>query len=169
MNDKYNMEFNLDEIYQTRRTSKTNTANIPAYLREHGLFCLWKYETKEDGTTTKVPYNPKSPQYHAQSNDRRTFASLETAAARASGFDGLGVGIFDAVAAIDIDHCIKDGRGKTLEVADLYLLLSDPDNKEQILEIIYQALNEYFEAERYYEEYNPINRKYQMNCNKANP
>lgn len=110
MNDKYNMEFNLDEIYQTRRTSKTNTANIPAYLREHGLFCLWKYETKEDGTTTKVPYNPKSPQYHAQSNDRRTFASLETAAARASGFDGLGVGIFDAVAAIDIDHCIKDGK-----------------------------------------------------------
>ena len=110
MNNKYNMEFNLDEIYQTRRPSKTNTANIPAYLREHGLFCLWKYETKEDGTTTKVPYNPNSPQYHAQSNDRRTFAPLETAAARVSGFDGLGVGIFDAVAAIDIDHCIKDGK-----------------------------------------------------------
>lgn len=55
-----------------------------------------------------------------------------------------------------------------MEVADLYLLLSDHDNKEQILDIIFQALNEYFEAERYYEEYNPITKKKEGNCETVN-
>ena len=33
--------------------------NLPAELREHGLFCCWRYETR--GTrATKVPYNPKT-------------------------------------------------------------------------------------------------------------
>ena len=87
----------------------TNTKNIPSYLREHGLFCLWKYE-EIDGRRTKMPYNPNNPQYRAKSNDRSTFAPMETAAARMNGFDGLGIGIFDSIAAIDIDHCIKDGK-----------------------------------------------------------
>lgn len=86
----------------------TKTENIPAYLREHGLFCLWKYETDQSGRRTKMPYNPNNPQYKAKSNDRSTFAPMVTAQARAVGFDGIGVGIFDDIAAIDIDHCIDD-------------------------------------------------------------
>ena len=87
----------------------TKTENIPAYLREHGLFCLWKYEDK-DGRKTKVPYNPNSPQDRAKSNDRRTFAPIDTAVRSAAEFDGLGIGIFDSVAGIDIDHCISGGK-----------------------------------------------------------
>lgn len=86
----------------------TNINNIPPYLKDNGLFCLWKYEDR-DGRRTKVPYNPKAPKYGAKSNDRSTFSDLKTAAAHADGFDGLGIGIFDAIAGIDIDHCVKDG------------------------------------------------------------
>ena len=92
----------------------TKTENIPAYLREHGLFCLWKYETDQNGRRTKIPYNPNDPQYRARSNDRSTFAPMDKAASRANGFDGLGIGIFDSIAAIDIDHCMKDGKLSSL-------------------------------------------------------
>ena len=87
----------------------TKIENIPAYLHEHGLFCLWKYEDK-DGRRTKMPYNPSSPQDRAKTDDRRTFAPIDTAVKSVSNFDGLGIGIFDSVAGIDIDHCIKDGK-----------------------------------------------------------
>ena len=87
----------------------TKTESIPAYLREHGLFCLWKYEDR-DGRRTKMPYDPNNPQNRAKSNDPATFATMDIAASRANGFDGLGVGIFGEVAGIDIDHCMKDGK-----------------------------------------------------------
>ena len=83
----------------------TKIENIPAYLREHGLFNVWRYEDR-DGRRTKMPYNPNNPQERGRSNDRSTFATLETAAARANSFDGLGIGIFDSIAGIDIDHCM---------------------------------------------------------------
>lgn len=88
----------------------TKIENIPAYLREHGLFCLWKYETDQTGRRTKMLYDPNNPQYKGRSNDRSTFAPMDKAASRANGFDGLGIGIFDSIAAIDIDHCMKDGK-----------------------------------------------------------
>lgn len=87
----------------------TNVSNIPEYLRRNGLFCLWKYEQR-DGKPTKPPFNPNNPQEHADSSNPATFARLETAAARMNGFEGLGIGMFGAVAAIDIDHCIVGGE-----------------------------------------------------------
>ena len=95
----------------------TNTDALPAYLKEHGLFCLWRYEwdAKRDqgkGGWTKPPYNPNNPQYNAASDNPATFASMDKAAAagRAHGFDGIGIGVFSAVAAIDIDDCISGGE-----------------------------------------------------------
>jgi len=95
----------------------TNTDALPAYLKEHGLFCLWRYEwdanrDKGKGGWTKPPYNPNNPQYHAASDNPATFASMDKAAAagRARGFDGIGIGVFGAVAAIDIDDCISGGE-----------------------------------------------------------
>ena len=95
----------------------TNTDALPAYLKERGLFCLWRYEwdanrDKGKGGWTKPPYNPNNPQYHAASDNPATFASMDKAAAagRAHGFDGIGIGVFGAVAAIDIDDCISGGE-----------------------------------------------------------
>lgn len=115
----------------------TKIENIPAYLREHGLFCLWKYEDR-DGRRTKMPYNPNSPQDRAKSNDRSTFAPMDKAAARANGFDGLGIGIFDSIAGIDIDHCMKDGKlsamaADIVETMDAYTEISPSGEGLRIL------------------------------------
>ena len=87
----------------------TNINNSPNYLKQKGLFCLWKYETR-DGKHTKVPYSPRNPGQRARSNDPRTFADLKQAAANMAGFDGLGIGVFGIIAGIDIDHCIEGGQ-----------------------------------------------------------
>lgn len=46
--------------------------NLPAELRENGLFCCWRYEMR-GGKLTKPPYNPRTGS-RAESNDPATFA-----------------------------------------------------------------------------------------------
>lgn len=130
----------------------TNTNNLPETLKQRGLFCLWKYEER-DGRQTKMPYNPNSPQDRAKSNDRSTFAPMATAQARAAGFDGIGIGIFDDIAGIDIDHCIDDA-GKLSPMAqdivqtmDAYTEIS-PSGKG--LRILFLAPGFSYDKDRYY-------------------
>ena len=86
----------------------TQWNNLPPSLLKEGLFCCWRYEDR-DGKPTKVPYNPRTGG-RAQSTNPDTFASLEIAlkAVERGRYDGIGVGIFGNVGAIDIDHCIDD-------------------------------------------------------------
>ena len=87
-------------------TSFTDPAQIPAYLQKHGRFCLWKYEQNK-GRWTKVPYQPNAPQYGAASTNVAHFTSLQAAMGARKGFDGVGLGIFGDIGAIDIDHCMN--------------------------------------------------------------
>lgn len=84
--------------------------NLPQTLREKGLFCCWRYENRQ-GTekATKVPYNPRTGG-GAQSTNPGTFAPLAVAlkAAENKQYDGIGVGVFNGLGAIDIDHCMSD-------------------------------------------------------------
>lgn len=82
--------------------------NLPATLRENGLFCCWRYEER-DGKRTKVPYNPKTGG-RAQSANPDTFAPLNVAldAVQRGGYEGIGVGVFGSLGAVDIDHCMDD-------------------------------------------------------------
>ena len=57
--------------------SKVQADNLPAELRESGLFCCWRYEQR-DGKQTKVPYNPRTGG-KAQSTNPATFALLSVA------------------------------------------------------------------------------------------
>lgn len=97
---------------------KIQTDNIPADLRETGQFCYWRYETRP-GTDkpTKVPYNPRTGG-RAQSTNPATFAPLQLAleALERGGYDGIGVGVFGGLGAIDIDHCISEA-GELSEMA----------------------------------------------------
>lgn len=92
--------------------------DLPVQLRERGLFCCWRYE-RRDGSEkpTKVPYNPRTGG-KAQSTNPQTFAPLDVAleALERGGYDGLGVGIFGSLGAIDIDHCL-DEAGRPSELA----------------------------------------------------
>lgn len=83
-----------------------NYDNITEILKQNTLWCVWKREERG-----KIPYNPATG-FHAKSNDPSTFSDFQTAynAYQNGGYDGLGIGIFDNIGAIDIDHCIKDGK-----------------------------------------------------------
>lgn len=91
-----------------------NLDTIPATLRENGLFCCWKYE-KRNGRLTKVPYTPGTGN-RASTKDPATFAPLSEALEAVGDYDGIGVGVFGDLGAIDIDHCISD-NGELSEMA----------------------------------------------------
>ena len=94
--------------------------NLPAELRENGLFCCWRYEKRGKGKPTKVPYNPRTDG-RAQSTNPDTFALLPVTleALERGKYDGIGVGIFGTLAAIDIDHCISDDGELSEMAADI--------------------------------------------------
>lgn len=107
---------------------------IPAYLKENALFCAWRYEECPNSNgelrKTKVPYNPRTG-YGADSTNPATFTDYETARAFAeNGYDGLGVGVFDGLCGVDIDHCInKNGElsamaREIVEAMDTYTEIS---------------------------------------------
>ena len=81
---------------------------LPYSLKRNHRFCCWRYEER-DKKPTKVPYNPRTGG-RAQSTNPATFAPLDVAlkALEIGKYDGLGVGIFGDLGAIDIDHCIDD-------------------------------------------------------------
>ncbi len=76
-------------------------------VRKNGRFCCWRYEDR-NGKPTKVPYQPLTAE-RARSNDLDSFCSFDEAAA-ATGYDGLGIGIFNGICSIDLDNCIVDGE-----------------------------------------------------------
>lgn len=108
-----------------RPTTKfTDAARLPKYLQEHGRFCVWKYENRDGKRWTKVPYQPKATQYGAASTNPAHFTDIHTALDHAEGFDGLGLGIFGDIAAIDIDHCISS-NGELSQLAQTVIETMD--------------------------------------------
>lgn len=82
---------------------------IPEHIQSHPYFCLWKWEwDAKREAWTKVPYSPKSGR--AKSSHKDTFASVDISLAKyGDDYDGLGVGLFDGLSGIDIDHHVVDG------------------------------------------------------------
>ena len=130
----------------------TDVSKLPQELKENGLFCLWRYEQRGD-KRTKVPYDPRSGRM-AQSNDPGTFVKLETAmGADHQGYDGLGVGIFGEICAIDIDHCVNEDGTFTrvgmyvMAIMDSYTEYS-PSGKG--LRILFKAPDFVYDKAAYY-------------------
>lgn len=129
----------------------TRTDNLPTALRKDGLFCCWRYEQRGN-KTTKVPYNPRTD-VKAKSTDPGTFAPLTVAEMVQDHYDGLGVGIFGALGAIDIDHCISEA-GEISEAAvdimqtmDAYTEYSPSGHG---LRILFTAAGFQYDKARYY-------------------
>lgn len=79
---------------------------LPQELKERGAFCLWKYEER-DGNRTKVPYQTNG--LRANSANKATFTNYAIAVRHRAGYDGIGIGVFGDICAIDIDSCVEDG------------------------------------------------------------
>ena len=90
---------------------------LPEALKASGRFCLWRYESR-GSRQTKVPYDPVTKS-RARSNDPSSFSDYPTAL-RQRGYDGLGVGIFGALCAIDLDHCVTvtGNRANDFDIGD---------------------------------------------------
>ena len=80
---------------------------LPQELKEQGFFCLWRYEER-DGRMTKVPYQING--FKGDSTNRAAFTDFDTATSYIAGYDGIGIGVFDDICAIDIDHCVENGK-----------------------------------------------------------
>ncbi len=80
---------------------------LPQELKQDGKFCLWKYEQRGD-KTTKIPYQVNGCK--ARSNDINCFSDFNTTVTAAENYDGIGLGIFGNFCAVDIDHCVTNGK-----------------------------------------------------------
>ena len=122
---------------------------LPDQLRENGRFCCWRYEER-NGCRTKVPYNPVTGQM-ARSNDRSSFSDFQTAVA-AKGYEGIGIGIFDGICAIDLDHCVKDGQytGNAAEIVALMHSYTELSPSGEGVHILFRADGFRYDSGRYY-------------------
>lgn len=127
--------------------------NLPPSLREHGLFCCWRY-VERDGKLTKAPYNPRTGG-GAQSTNPDTFSPLGVAleAAQRGGYDGVGVGIFGDLGAIDIDHCL-DGNGElspmAFDIMDTMQSYTEVSPSGKGLRILFKASGFQYDKAKYY-------------------
>ena len=80
---------------------------LPQELKDYPYFCGWKYET-HNGRMTKVPKSIKG--HNADNSNLADFCSFDDIMQQVDSFDGIGIAITGDIAAIDIDHCIEDGK-----------------------------------------------------------
>lgn len=132
-----------------------NLGNMPEYLQIYGLFCLWKYEER-DGRKTKVPYNPKTLQ-RGNSADRNAFVSSseisEIWERVHDQFDGIGVGVFDQIGAIDIDHCFEGGELSAIahDIVDRMNSYTEISPSGEGIRIFFVVLNtDWYDKAKYY-------------------
>lgn len=76
---------------------------LPNKLKSRNTFCKWR-KVPEKG---KLPFTTLGQL--ANSSDRRCFTDFKTVCENLEGYDGIGIGIFDDLVAIDIDHCVNNG------------------------------------------------------------
>lgn len=127
--------------------------NLPPSLLKEGRFCCWRYEER-NGRPTKVPYNPRTGG-RAQSTNPDTFAPLEIAlkAVESGRYDGLGVGIFVNMGAIDIDHCIEENGEPSEMAADIMQMMgayTEYSPSGGGLRILFLASGFQYDKARYY-------------------
>lgn len=98
---------------------KDKYENLPQYLKDKARFCLWKSEVGKG----KVPYQVDGKR--AKANNISTFTDFKDALCVVNKFDGLGIGIFNKISAIDIDNCIDASGNYSDLVKDVMGIFKD--------------------------------------------
>lgn len=123
---------------------------LPDNLTKDGLFCCWRYEER-NGRRTKAPYQPDTG-LRAKSNDPHSFVSYDTAV-QAKGYDGIGIGIFNGICAIDLDDCVTDSGYYTktaAEIVDLMHSYTEYSPSGNGLHILFRADSFQYDTKRFY-------------------
>lgn len=128
---------------------------LPQELKDRGRWCVWRYEQRAGrDKPTKCPYNPRTGG-GAMSNNPGTFTGYQEAvnALERGGYDGLGVGVFDGLCAVDIDHCVaEDGTPSPLAVDIVSTMESYAETSPsgQGIRIFFKAAGFTYDKSRYY-------------------
>lgn len=122
---------------------------LPSELKENALFCLWRYEER-NGKITKVPYQING--CCADATQKRNFADFRLVANAASGFDGIGMGVFGTYCAIDIDHCVAGGKLTNMaqDIVDTMNSYTEFSPSGTGIRIIFKAIGVSCDKNRYY-------------------
>lgn len=102
--------------------NKEAVINFPESLRTQKQWILWKYETRGDGTVTKVPYQINGRK--AAINRPNEWSTFEECYAIADEYDGMGYVFTEGVTGIDLDKCFESD-GSLKEFAQEVLLSFD--------------------------------------------
>lgn len=127
--------------------------NIPKQLQEKGLFCCWKYEER-NGCKTKVPYSP-GRFCHAKTNDPDTFTYFEDAVRliEQDFYDGIGIGVFGNVGAIDIDGCISEDGKFTEQAIDIIKVMhsyTEISPSKRGVHILFKTTDFVYDKDKYF-------------------
>jgi putative DNA primase/helicase len=122
---------------------------LPNKLKSRDDFCNCKFEVR-NGRPSKVPYMVNGKR--ANPTDQRCFTSFDAVCANLTSCDGIGVGIFDDLVAIDIDHCVVDGvpsemAQDIIDTMDCYTEYSPSGNG---IRMICTASNLSYDKAKYY-------------------
>jgi putative DNA primase/helicase len=80
---------------------------IPPTLRDLDRWVFWRYETKDDGQQTKVPY--QSNNRRASTTSAATWSTFQRSIVARQRFDGIGFVFTDSgLTGIDLDHCLDE-------------------------------------------------------------
>lgn len=122
---------------------------LPKELKENAMFCLWKYEER-DGNITKVLYQINGK--HGDSTNKRTFSDFRLVVNALTGYDGLGMGVFDSYCAIDIDHCVAGGKLTSMaqDIVDTMNSYTEFSPSGTGVHIFFKASGLTYDKSRYY-------------------
>ena len=98
-----------------------------------------------------MPYQPQTG-LGAKSNDPSSFVPYKTAV-QASGYDGIGIGIFNGICAIDLDNCVSDSGYYTQTAAEIVALMhsyTEYSPSGNGLHILFSAKGFQYDTKRFY-------------------
>ena len=98
-----------------------------------------------------MPYQPETG-LGAKSNDPSSFVPYKTAV-QASGYDGIGIGIFNGICAIDLDNCVSDSGYYTQTAAEIVALMhsyTECSPSGNGLHILFSAKGFQYDTKRFY-------------------
>lgn len=122
---------------------------LPDKIKTDALCCLWRYEER-NGKRTKVPYRLNGS--CANSTDRRSFTDFQHIKSAASEYDGIGMGVFDGFCAVDIEHCVTDGKlsDRAQDIVDTMDSYTEYSPSGTGVRIIFLASGLSYDKSRYY-------------------
>ena len=127
---------------------------LPACVKENGLFCLWRYETR-DGKRTKVPYRINGGR--ADSSSKGSFSKFDDVYAKLQTgnkrHDGIGISTFSGFGFVDIDDCVGEDNQLSpmaLDIVDTLCSYTETSPSGRGIRIIVYPGDLVYDTERYY-------------------